>query len=231
MSAVNMSASHATMKRRFAVAARHSLYVRLLRWIVPLIVIVALLAILAVSVFNPFRILAALPVKMDNLVVSGTKITMESPRLAGFTTDQRPYEVWAKAATQDLTAPDRVELRDIRAKVMLEDRSSMTLDALDGKFDTKTQILELENNIWLQSSTGYEAKLTTASVDIAAGNVSSDQPVWVKLLNGTLDGKRLRIIDRGEVVRFEGGVSMTLKLDYAASPAPGAPGTGDDGTD
>ena len=33
---------------------------------------------------------------------------MESPHLSGFSPDQRPYEVWAKTATQDLLDPDHV---------------------------------------------------------------------------------------------------------------------------
>lgn len=79
-----------------------------------------------------------------------------------------------------------------------------------GLFDTKTQLLDLKDNILLQSSTGYEARLTQATVDIGGGSVSSDEPVAVKLLNGTLDAKRLRITENGALVRFEGGVSMIL---------------------
>ena len=51
-----------------------------------------------------------LPVYIGNLVVSGTKITMEKPHLSGFSADRRPYELQAKAAIQDLTDPDHVEL-------------------------------------------------------------------------------------------------------------------------
>jgi len=223
VSLAHHAAYDAQMQRRFARAARHSARVRLLRWVIPVAVIVAMLAIVAVSVFNPFRVLSKLPLQIDNLVVSGTKITMESPHLAGFTPDNRPYEVWAKTATQDLTKPDKVDLNGIRAKVEMEDRSLLTMDARDGKFDTKAQLLDLRRDIVLQSSTGYEARLSSAQVDIAAGDVASDEPVWVKLLNGTLDANRLRIVERGEVVRFEGGVSMTLMMD--GSPVPGAAGT------
>lgn len=212
------------MEWRFRRAARHSARVRLLRWVIPVAVAVAMLAIVAVSVFNPFRVLGKLPLKMDNLVVSGTRITMESPHLAGFTPDSRPYEVWADAATQDLTDPNFVDLHGIRAKVALEDRSLLTMNARDGKFDTKAQLLDLRKDIVLRSSTGYEARLSRAAVDIAAGNVISDEPVWVKLLNGTLDANRLRIVERGEVIRFDGGVSMTLMMD--GSPVENAAGGG-----
>jgi lipopolysaccharide export system protein LptC len=215
------------LEARFASAARHSRMVRVLRIAVPAAVVLAMAAIVAVSVFNPFRmLLPKLPVDMGNLVVSGTKITMESPHLAGFSTDRRPYELWAKAATQDLTDPDHVELKTLRAKVMMEDRSTVTMDARTGLFDSKQQILDLRKDIFLQSSTGYEAKLSQARVDINKGLVTSEEHVDVKLLNGTLVADRLRIINSGEVVRFEGNVVMNLIMDQPDATA-GQPDTPD----
>src|SRR6266567_2822295 len=191
--------------------------VRILRVAVPAAVALALAGIVGVSIFNPFRmLLPKLPVDIGNLVVSGTKITMESPHLAGFSTDQRPYEMWAKAAVQDLTDPDHVELKTLRAKVLMEDRSTVTMDARTGLFDSKQQLLDLRKDIFLQSSTGYEAKLSQAFVDINKGTVTSDEHVDVKLLNGTLTADKLRIFNSGEVVRFEGNVVMNL--DNLSSP-------------
>ena len=197
MNSVHNPAYLAGLEARFAAAARHSRMVRILRVAVPAAVALALAGIVGVSIFNPFRmLLPKLPVDMGNLVVSGTKITMESPHLAGFSTDQRPYELWAKAAVQDLTDPDHVELKTLRAKVLMEDRSTVTLDARTGLFDSKQQLLDLRKDIFLQSSTGYEAKLSQAYVDINKGTVTSDEHVDVKLLNGTLTADKLRIIEQ-----------------------------------
>ncbi|WP_141686692.1 LPS export ABC transporter periplasmic protein LptC [Bradyrhizobium sp. LMTR 3] len=210
------------MEARFAAAARHSRMVRVLRVAVPAAVLLAMAGIVAISIFNPFRItgLSKLPVDIGNLVVSGTKITMETPHLAGFSTDQRPYELWAKAAIQDLANPDHVELQTLRAKVMMEDTSTVTMDARTGFFDSKQQMLDLRKDIFLQSSTGYEAKLSQAYVDINKGTVISDEHVDVKLLNGTLTADRLRIINSGEIVRFEGNVVMNLVMESPPAPAP-----------
>jgi len=198
--------------------------VRVLRVAVPAAVALAMAGIVFVSVYNPFRmLLPKLPIDMGNLVVSGTKITMESPHLAGFSTDQRPYELWAKAAIQDLAAPDHVELRTLRAKVMMEDKSTVTMDARTGFFDSKQQVLDLRKDIFLQSSTGYEAKLSQAHIDINKGSVTSDEHVDVKLLNGTLTADRLRIIDSGEIVRFEGNVVMNLTMESPTPPEPEPP--------
>ena len=209
----------ATLEARFRAAARHSRLVRFLRITVPAAVILAMTGVLAVSIFNPFRmLLPKLPVDIGNLVVSGTKITMENPHLAGFSQDRRPYEMWAKAAIQDLTDPDHVELRTLRAKVMMEDRSNVTMDARTGFYDSKQQTLELKKDIFLQSSTGYEAKLSQATVDMSKGMVMSNEHVDVKLLNGTLVADGLKIINSGEIVRFEGNVVMNLTLDQPETP-------------
>lgn len=230
MNSVQNPAYLAVLEARFAVAARHSRMVRILRIAVPAVVILAMTAIVAVSVFNPFRLLLPkLPADLGNLVVSGTKVTMESPHLSGYSTDMRPYELWAKTATQDLTDPDHVDLRTLRAKVLMEDQTTVILDARNGLFDSKQQLLDLHKDIFLQSSTGYEARLSQAFVDIAKGTVTSEEHVDVKLLNGTLTADRLRITGGGELVRFEGNVQMNLVMDPPTPPgespasAPAAP--------
>src|ERR1700753_4266159 len=142
------------MEARFAIAARHSRIVRALRIAVPAAVALSLAAIILVSIFNPFRLLLPkLPLDMDNLVVSGIKITMESPHMAGYTQDRRPYEVWAKTATQDVTDPDHVELHTLRGKVLMEDQSTVTLEAVNGLMDTKQSLLDLHKDIYLQTTT------------------------------------------------------------------------------
>ena len=130
--------------------------------------------------------------------------------MAGYTADQRPYEVWAKTATQDITDPDHVDLKNLRAKLRTEDQTTVTLDALNGRMDNKQQQLDLHKDIFLQTSTGYEARLSQAFVDMAKNTVTSEEHVDVKLLNGTLTADGLRITGGGEVIRFEGNVVMNL---------------------
>ena len=210
----------AALAAKFAQAARHSRLVRILRIAVPATVVLAMASIVAVSTFlNPFTMI---PVKVDsgNMVVTGTKITMETPHLSGFTPDQRPYELWAKTATQDITDPDHVDLNALRAKVLMEDQSTVFLDARTGRFDNKQQQLDLHKDIFLRTSTGYEARLNSAFVDMNKGTVSSDEHVDVKLTNGTLTADRLRITGGGEVVRFEGNVVMHLDKISTDEPAP-----------
>ena len=199
--------------RAFHAARRHSRAVRILRIAVPAGVAVGIIIITLITYLNPLRMLAKLPINLDNLVVSGTKVTMEGPRLTGFTHDARAYELTADTAAQDMTKPDFVELRNIRAKVEMQDKSSINLSALSGIYDSKGETLRLEQNILLNSSAGYQGRLSEAMVDIRKGNVVSEHPVEVKMLQGTLNANRLDIVDSGDLVRFHGGVVMDMMMN------------------
>ncbi len=162
--------------------------------------------------------IAKLPVDVGDLIVSGTKVTMEQPRLSGFTSDKRAYQLTADAAAQDLTKPDIVELRNIDAKVGMQDQSTMYLSAVTGVYNTKNETLKLERDIHLSSSTGYTGLLTEAMVDIRKGHVVSDKPVEVSMLQGKLNANRLEIKDSGDVVIFHGGVNMHLMMNDKPLP-------------
>jgi lipopolysaccharide export system protein LptC len=210
------SMSRGDSERAFRAARRHSRLVRFLRVALPAAVVLITVGMSLITWLNPLRMLTALPVNINDLVVSGTKITMEQPRVNGFTKDQRAYEFTAQAAAQDLTKPDIVELRTINAKVEMEDKSIMTLTADTGVYDTKREMLTLESNILLTSSNGNTGKLSQATVDVRRGNVVSDQPVELEMLQGILNANKLEIVDSGALIRFHDGVNMVLMLNGTA---------------
>ncbi len=207
--------SRGSAERAFRAARRHSQWVRIMRIALPLAVVLALAVVTLMTYFNPLRMLAKLPIDVGNLVVSGTKITMEQPRLSAFTRDGRAYSVSAVAASQDVTKPDIVELHDIRAKMQLQDNGTIQLTAATGIYDTKAETLKLLQDILLTSSAGYECRLSEALIDTRKGNVVSQHPVEVKMLQGTLNANRLEVVDSGDLVRFGGGVDMMLMLKNA----------------
>ena len=199
----------------YRAALRHSRHVHWLRIGVPAILAVALLSVVAVNYMptvGGFR----LPGDVGNLVIKGTKVTMQQPRLAGFTIDSRPYEFTANSAEQDITKPEVMELHQIQAKMEMQDKSAVNVTSNSGTYDMKTEMLSLTDTIHLVSSTGYEVRLSEAVVDVHRGNVVSQKPVWVKLTNGVINAKRLEVFDGGDLIRLSGGVVMTLQPDKTA---------------
>jgi lipopolysaccharide export system protein LptC len=212
----------AALEARFAAAARHSKLVRALRKAVPVAILVSMLVIVGISIFNPFRMLSKLPFDVGNVVVSGTKITMQSPHMAGFTPDRRPYEVNANTAMQDITNPNFIELEILKAKLEMVDKTTVLMDARRGYFKNREQLLDLHEDVLLRSPS-YIAKLSEATIDMGKGTVVSDKPVNVKMMDGTLDAKRLEITGRGELMTFYGGVIMHLNpIDKTGLPGQSA---------
>jgi lipopolysaccharide export system protein LptC len=196
-------------ERIYRRALRHSRQVRFLRIGLLAVIAAVLLGLVAENYLPSFGTIR-IPGEVGKLVIRGTKITMQEPHLTGFTTDSRPYEFTANAAAQDITKPDLVELQQIHAKMAMADKSTVRLWADTGLYNMKTDMLQLNDNIRLVSSTGYEARLSQALIDTNKGTVVSDTPVWVKMLDGFLNAKHLEIVDKGAVLRFT-DVTMVLQ--------------------
>jgi lipopolysaccharide export system protein LptC len=206
------------VEQAYRAALRHSQHVRWLRLGVPVAIAAALLVVVLAD-YMPSLGTIRLPGELGQLVIKGSKITMQQPKIAGYTSDDRAYEFTAQSAAQDISRPDFLELQQIHASMQMADKSTVEVTAPRGSYDLKGEMLTLYDDIALVSSTGYAARLTEAAIDTRKGNVVSDKPVWVKLLNGFLNGKELRVTDNGELLRFDNGVSMTLYPDKDSDKA------------
>jgi lipopolysaccharide export system protein LptC len=192
------------------IARRHSLLVRVMRIGLPLGVIIGLTALVLFSYFKPMQIFDKLPSVSGNLGIQGSKITMQLPKIAGFTRDSRAYELTAENAVQDIAAPDVIELQNLRARMEMQDKDVVNLTAKAGTYNTKGDKIVLRDQIVVTSGQGYSARLREAAVDMKGGNVTSEQPVEVTLPNGLLTSNGMEIAESGAVIRFNRGVVLTL---------------------
>jgi len=204
--------------REFRAAARHSRWVRFFRRAIPVSLVLVLAMVAAAAYVKPH--IPTLPIDLTRVGMSGTKITMEAPRLGGFTRDGRPYNLTARAAAQDLTNPGVLELKDVRAKVEMQNKAVVEVQAATGLYDTQGDSLILKTDITLSSSAGYTAKLSEAAVDIKKNTIVSNAPVEVKLTSGTVNANRLEVSENGDLIRFDNGVKM-----YVVPPANEATGS------
>jgi lipopolysaccharide export system protein LptC len=204
-------------ERVFRRAMRHSRMVRFYRGAIPVSLIAIMATIAAAAYFKPLRHLVPLPIDPGKVVVSGTTITMERPKLGGFTRDGRPYDLTATAAAQDLTNRDLLLLKEVRARVEMQDKTTVNITAATGTYDIKGDLMVLRTDVVVVSSAGYTARLNEAKVDVKANRIVSDQPVDVTLSNGTIKSKRMEVSDNGDFMRFEGDVETNFVPESAAS--------------
>jgi len=184
--------------------------VRIMRVGLPIGVVASLLVLVLTTWFSPMQIFEKLPSVSGKLGVQGSKITMELPRIAGFTRDSRAYELNAESAVQDVLTPDVIELQNLRAKMEMQDKDVVVLTANSGTYNTKADKIILRDQIVITSGQGYKAHLREAAVEMKKGNVVSDQPVEIMLPNGLLKANRLEIFDSGDLNRFDRAVVIAL---------------------
>ena len=207
-------------ERVFRRAKRHSGLVRALRVGIPFGMALFFVVLGALVWFQPLRSLKSLPASMEQVVVSGTKITMAAPKISGFTRDSRKYDLSARTATQDITNPDVLELHGIAAKFETVDNTKFDLTAATGVFARKTNLLTLRQDVVLVSSSGFEIRLDEARIDTVTTAITSDKPVRVTTSQGTINANRFEVRDGGDLIIFDGGVKALIAGDPVPAPQP-----------
>jgi lipopolysaccharide export system protein LptC len=200
--------------------------VRFYKRAIPLGAVLGIFVIGLIAVLDPFRHVEGLT--MGPVSVSGSQVTMESPRLTGFKNDSRPYEVTASAATQDVRKPNLVELKDIRARIVTDDQGSAArLEAAIGILDTQKEQMDLRGKVRVRTDGGQEVELRSASVDFKAGTVVSTEPVTVSLGSGLIRAEGLEVQENGKVLHFKGRVQTVFEgsIEPAATSS-SSPATG-----
>lgn len=196
----------------FSSARRHSARVRWIKRLLPLSIVLAVVVIGGVSILSRLQLTIDLPFDIGHLTLSGSRLTMELPKLSGFTDDNRGYKVTARTATQDLTRPDVIDLTDIEARLELADKGWASVQAKVGSFDTKRQFITLGDGVDLAMNGGYGGHLQDADVDVKAGTIASDHAVVFTYLDGKLVADRLQVLDRGSRAVFQGNVQLDFRL-------------------
>lgn len=212
---MRLSRAHAYTKAR-----RHSVLVQVLKRAIPLISILSIVLMIGFAYFDPFRNIGGLT--LGPISLSGSQITMQSPKLTGFRKDGQPYEVIASAATQDARQPTMVELKDLRGKIATDDKGTIAhLHADAGYFDTQKENLNLRENVSVKMDNGQQIHLNSAAIDFKAGTVVSWEPVTVKLQSGIIEAQGLEVSDNGRVLVFTGRVHSVFEKipDDDSSPS------------
>lgn len=197
----------------YRAARRHSRVVGAMKIGLPVLGL-ALAAVAVTPTLMPKIELPGFSIKSIDL--SDGKLTMEQPRLTGFTKEVHAYEVKAHKAQQDVTDPRVISLDRIDAKVQFGATDWADLDATYGIFDSESETLTLERGITVKTTSGYEAFLDAAQIDLKGGQLESDRPVELRQGNSTVKAQGLEIRDKGKTLLFRNGVTMTLVPDEEA---------------
>lgn len=194
--------SQTVLIARYAAAERHSRLVRRLRWLLPAIVGAAVLAFVGVSLVRSFlNTITLLPVRLD-----GSTLVMDHPHLSGYDANRRPYTLIADKARQDISAPNKIHLEQLDARIELAGGNEVRISSDKGFFDGDANRFLAEGNVHVATSFGYELFMRKATVFTKSSSMESDEPVEVRNGDNRIFADRMQVIGGGEKITFDGKV-------------------------
>jgi lipopolysaccharide export system protein LptC len=199
--------SRARDEGAFDKAAKHSRLVRRLKFVLPTLAIVAVLAVWATARVIPGD-LASL-VAISGIDVKSNSVVMQKPHISGFEGTRRAYEVKADTAVQSLDDPKVVTFKTIVGHFGLDEAGVATVDAGVGVYNGNTNTLVLKDGINMQTTNGYTGKFMEANVDLGKGTLTSTQPLELTTAEGSIHANAVTVTDRGKRLAFSNGVSVT----------------------
>ena len=202
----------------FAKAGRRSARVRRLRRAILIGGLGTVIAMAATAFFNPFATSLG-QLGFSALSVEGTKVVMARPKLAGFRSDGAPYLLTAKRALQDIKHPTIVELENVDGEIGATAGESTHVTADSGVYDSVGEHMELSNNVRITNGRA-NVMLRSAKFDFKSGDFGSDEPVEVRVSDGTtISSDRARAGNHGQEVTFDGHVRTRIVPQSGQQPA------------
>jgi lipopolysaccharide export system protein LptC len=208
----------------FAKARRRSARVKRLRQAILIGGLGAIAAMVVTAFFNPFATKLG-SLGLSSLSVEGTKIVMDRPKLAGFRSDGQPYLLTATRALQDIKHPTLVELEKVEGEIGAAGGEPTHVTADSGVYDSLGEKMELSNNVRITSGRA-NVLMRTAKFDFKSGAYRSDEPVEVRVSDGTtIVSDRAEAADHGQEVTFDGHVKTRIIPQTEQHSAADAKGT------
>ncbi len=152
----------------------------------------------------------ALDLPFPDAVLEGNRLRMTNPRFQGLDKQNRPYVLTADTATQTRDVPREITLDKPVAEIRNSVGGWYLGKARSGLYREADRRLDLQGDIEIFSSDGYELRGEQASFDLNAGTVLSDAPVSGQGPIGVIKGNALVVGRNEKVVYLYGGVSATL---------------------
>lgn len=186
-------------------ARRHSLLVRLLRWVFPAIGLLILAGMTGLVIL--FNVLSGFGAA--NMMLTSDGLVMDHPELSGHDGD-RSYKVTARRAIQRLSDPRIIDLETIRADIVLGKDETAEIIALKGTYDNAAETLRLYEGIQIEWSEGYTVDLSVVDVNLKNGAMKTSEPVLIRSDQGHVQSGNLSYDKENGLVRFSDGIKMTI---------------------
>lgn len=138
-------------------------------------------------------------------------LSMVNARYFGVDERNQPFTVTADAATEEDPKAGIIVLQAPKADFTTKGGANVYLQAEQGFYHQKQQLLELMGEVTLFHDQGYELHTEEAEIDLVKGDATGTKPVDGHGPQGKMQGEGFRISDNGKQVLVTGRSSLMLK--------------------
>ncbi|MFI4974838.1 MAG: LPS export ABC transporter periplasmic protein LptC [Caulobacterales bacterium] len=184
---------------------RHSLFVHLLRWLLPAAMLGMIALLAGLVALHAVRTQAARPRE------SPGQIRMINPHFVGRDQRGQAFTLSAQQATRDDSDPHEVLLTGPIISVAADSAQPSTLIADSGVYQEDTGILRLLGHVHADDAKASSATSAAAIIDTRTGKVTGPASIATQTSMGETEGRSYMMDTRGQRVILRGGVHARLK--------------------
>lgn len=191
-------------------SSAYSRRIGLLRWALPLSVLLVLGALVVWPMVREGKLTDAALRDVPNLIIENLHFT-------GLDALGQAYSVTAKRALQAGGGKGLVDLEQPEAEITLQSGAWLTGNALMGRYDEKAKLLWLGGDVHLFHDAGYQVLTGEAQINLGGHEAWGHQPIMIQGPFGVVRGAGFRFLDHGNVLVIEGEAVANLSLGALAS--------------
>lgn len=189
--------------------AGYTVFVRLLKVLLPIAALVIVGVVFARLSQNPLQQIEAAATEEGKAPAPG-QIEVTKAQYEGADDKGRPYTLIADKASRAPGTDDTVLFEGLKADIVLEDKSWLAVQSKAGVYAAKAQHLELSGGVSVYHDSGYEMHLDHLALDLGPRKAVSDAPVQAQGPLGEIRAQGLEVFDQGDRIVFAGPVTLTL---------------------
>jgi len=194
---------------RFSGRNRYSLFVGLMKVLLPAMAAALILLVVAWPQFTVERDSFRLGISRLGRG-EPENLSMLNARLNGIDQKQQPFTVTADMATQSNRKENLIDLELPKADMTLADGTWLALTARSGQFDRETRLLDLFGTVSLFHDQGFELRTASARIDLEQGIAEGSQPIQGQGAMGAISAEGFRVLERGRRIVFTGRSRLTI---------------------
>ncbi|MHA1538243.1 MAG: LPS export ABC transporter periplasmic protein LptC [Alphaproteobacteria bacterium] len=202
----------AGLLRRHGFSDGYSTYVRFMKVALPFLALVLVGVVLLLPQLESTEKKLQSSIKTQIKAQNFENLYMVKARYLATDEKSRFYTLTAESARQVSASSDLIALEGPKAKIVMKDKSKISMRSNAGAFYKEKKLLVLFGDVIITHSNGYTVQTNEMEINMTKGTARGTKPIRAFGPLGTLNATGFRILGNGKRVLFFGKARLTINI-------------------